>query len=129
MSGHVRKNGREAAVLAIACGETVAAAARKANVAERTLYRWRSDDGFRRDVNQARAEMFSRALGCMAEGIVSGALTLRQLCLKGKSESVRLGAARALIELGSKLRENVELEQRLSALERQAGEEGVTRGR
>lgn len=123
MSGHVRKNGRQAAVLAIASGETLAAAARKANVAERTLYRWRNEDDFRREVNEARAEMFSRALGCMAEGIVSGALTLRQLCLKGKSESVRLSAARALIELGNRMRESVELEERMSELERRASEE------
>jgi Helix-turn-helix domain len=129
MSGHVRKNGRQVAVLAIASGETIAAAARKANVAERTLYRWRNDDDFCKEVNQARAEMFGRALGYMAEGTVSGALTLRQLCLKGKAETVRLGAARALIELGTKLREVVELEQRLSALERQTAEEGKTHGR
>ncbi len=116
-------------MLALAGGETVAAAARKANVAERTLYRWLNDEDFRREVNQARAEMFRRAAGCMAEGAVSGALTLRQLCLRGKSENVRLGAARALIDLGAKLSEIVDLEERLSALERQAGEEGRARGR
>jgi transposase-like protein len=115
MSENVRKNGRSATVLA--SGETVAAAARKAGVTERTVYRWRLEDAFRRDVDQARAEMFSRALGCMAEGAASAALVLRQLCLKAKSETVKLGAARALLEQGPKLRESVELEERLRALE------------
>jgi transposase-like protein len=124
MSGHVRKNGREAAVIALASGETVAAAAAKAGVAERTLYRWRNEESFRREVAQARAEMFSRALGYMAEGAVSGALVLRQLCLKATSETVKLGAARALLELGNRLRESVELEARLAALEETLGTDG-----
>jgi hypothetical protein len=42
--------------------------------------------------------------------------TLAKL-LDAEKESVRLGAARALLELGVKLRESVELEQRLAALE------------
>lgn len=126
MSGNVRKNGRPAAVLALASGETVAAAARKAGVTERTVYRWRQDDAFRREVDQARAEMFSRALGCMAEGAASAALVLRQLCLKAKSENVKLGAARALLEQGPKLRESVELEERLRALEERAAADQET---
>jgi transposase-like protein len=124
MSGNVRKKGREAAILALASGETVSGAAQKAGVNERTIHRWRSEDAFRREVNQARAEMFSRALGCAAEGVVSGALVLRQLCLKAKSETVKLGAARSLIELGTKLRESVELEERLQALEERIESKG-----
>jgi hypothetical protein len=61
--------------------------------------------------------MFARALGCLAEGAASGALVLRQLCLKAKSESVRLAAARALLELGGKLRDSVDFDERLKALE------------
>ena len=98
----------------------MSAAAQKAGVAERTLYRWRQDEAFRREVDQARADMFSRALGCMAEGAASAALVLRHLCLKAKSENVKLGAARALLEQGPKLRDSVELEERLRALEERA---------
>jgi hypothetical protein len=72
MSGNVRKNGRPTAVLALASGEGVAVAARKAGVAERTVRRWREEDGFRRVVAQAHAEMFARALGCLVEGAASG---------------------------------------------------------
>src|SRR5262249_55335360 len=123
MSDNVRKTGREAAILALACGETIAEAARKAGVVERTLYRWRKEEAFRQEIAAARAELFSRALGRMAEGAVGSVLTLRQLCLKGKSETVRLAAARTLLEQGAKLRESVEFEQRLEALEhgRKAG--------
>jgi hypothetical protein len=43
--------------------------------------------------------------------------TLGCLSREAKSESVRLYAARSVLELGVKLRESVELEERLSALE------------
>jgi HEAT repeat protein len=55
----------------------------------------------------------------MADGMAEAADVLRQL-LAARSESVRLGAARALLELGVKLREGVELEERLRALEERA---------
>ncbi|HVS39970.1 MAG TPA: helix-turn-helix domain-containing protein [Gemmataceae bacterium] len=123
MARNGRKNGREAVVLALAGGETVAAAARKTGMGERTIHRWRQDAAFCREVEQARADMFSRALGCIAEGCASSALVLRQLALKAKSESVKLSAARALLELGPKLRESVELEQRLAALEERTADD------
>jgi hypothetical protein len=52
-----------------------------------------------------------------------GADTLRKL-LGATSEVVRLGAAKALIELGIRARDQVELEQRLAALERELGSRG-----
>jgi hypothetical protein len=66
-----------------------------------------------------RAEMVGRALGKMADGMTEAADTLRAL-LTAEGESVRLGAARSILELGNKLRESVELEERLSALEQRA---------
>jgi transposase-like protein len=117
MSENVRKMGREAAILALACGETVSDAARKAGVVERTIYRWLKEEGFRQEIATARAEMFNRALGRLAEGAVASVLMLRQLCLKAKSEAVRLAAARTILEQGTKVRESVEFEHRLQALE------------
>lgn len=118
MAGGGRKRGWEAAALALARGETVAGAAAKAGIGERTLYRWlKEEEAFRQDVDTARAEMFSRALGCMAEGTFAAAVTLRQLCSKARSETVKLGAARSLLELGPRLREHIELVERIRALE------------
>ena len=53
----------------------------------------------------------------MADGVTEAADTLRGL-LKADSDAVKLGAARSLLELGTKLREAVELEERLTDLER-----------
>ena len=53
----------------------------------------------------------------LVDGMVGAAETLDYLCREGKSEMVRLSAARAVLELGNRLRETVELEERIAALE------------
>jgi hypothetical protein len=82
-----------------------------------------ADPAFRRRVAELRADMVQRSLGRMADGMSDAADKLRDL-LAAESESVRLGAARALLELGVKLRESVELEERLANLERQQAGKG-----
>jgi hypothetical protein len=52
----------------------------------------------------------------MSDGMASAADVLRTL-LSAQSESVRLAACRAMLELGVKLRDAVDVEERLAALE------------
>jgi hypothetical protein len=118
MAARGRKNTDAALALALASGLTVGAAARRAGVGERTAYRRLADAAFRARVAALRGEMVERALGRAARGMSAAADTLRQL-LKADKESVRQGAARALLELTVRLRESVELEERLAALEAQ----------
>jgi hypothetical protein len=68
--------------------------------------------------------MTSRALGRLVDAMASAAETLGHLSRKGKSEMVRLGAARAILELGPRLQETVEHEERLRALEQQVADQG-----
>ena len=121
MAARGRKNADDALTVALAVGATVQEAARKAGIGERTVYRRLADPAFRRRVAELRGEMIGRALGKMADGMTAAADTLRKL-LKAEGESVRLGAARSILELGNKLRESVELEERLCALERNVRE-------
>lgn len=108
---------QEAAALALAGGATIGQAARRARAGERTVKTWLHDQpAFGRRVTELRAEMTERALGRLVDGMTSAADTLRGL-LAAESEMVRLSAARAVIEIGNKLRETVELEQRIAALE------------
>ncbi len=111
-----RRRGDAALLLALAAGQTVRDAARSAGIGERTATRRVADPDFRRRVTELRADMVGRALGRMADGMTDAADTLRAL-LNAEGESVRLGAARSMLELSVKLRESVELEERLSALE------------
>jgi len=121
MAENGRRKGDAALLLALAAGQTVRDAAAAAGIGERTATRRLADTAFRRRVAELRGEMVGRALGRMADGMSEAADVLRQL-LAAESESVRLGACRALLELGVKLRESVELEARVAALE--AGQTG-----
>ena len=116
MSRNVSKNGEDQLITALASGTTVREAAKLAGVTERTVYRRREDAEFRSRVQEARKVMFEQALGAVASAGVSAAQKLNAL-LNANSENVQLGAARSVLELGSRLRENIELEERLSRLE------------
>jgi hypothetical protein len=116
---------QEAAALALAAGESVSAAARSSNAGERTIKEWTATvPAFGRRVSELRADMTNRAIGRLVDGMSAAADTLKQL-LSAESETVRLSAARATLELGSKMREAGELEARLAALE--AAQEGRPR--
>jgi hypothetical protein len=112
-----RRNADEALALALATGQTLRGAAAAAGLGERTATRRMANPGFRFRVAELRSEMVQRALGRMADGMAEAADTLRAL-LQAEGESVRLGAARALLELGAKLRETVELGSKVEELER-----------
>ena len=123
MAANGRKNADDALAVALAAGQTVEEAARQAGLSERTAYRRLALPGYRQRVAEARAEMVAQALGKMASNMTAAADTLRQL-LTASGDNVKLGAARALLELGVKLRESVELEARLVELERRMGGKG-----
>lgn len=57
------------------------------------------------------------ALGKLADASAAAVDTLRGL-LSSESDTARLGAARSILELGNKLRESVDIEERLAALEK-----------
>jgi len=121
MAENGRRKGDDALLLALASGQTIRDAARTAGIGERTATRRLADPAFRQHVEKLRGEMVCRALGRMADGMADAADKLRQL-LAARSEAVQLGACRSLLELGVKLRETVQLEERLAALERLANE-------
>jgi hypothetical protein len=125
MAENGRRKGDAELVLALAGGQTVRAAARLAGVGEHTATRRVTDPAFRRRVAALRAEMVARAAGHLADGMAEAAATVRWL-LAAESEAVRLAAARTILEVGPKLREATELEDRLAAIEAQvsAGGEG-----
>jgi hypothetical protein len=121
MAASGRRNADDSLLVALAAGRTVEEAARQAGLSERTAFRRLAVPGFRQRVAAARAEMVEKALGRMADSMSAAADTLRQL-LTANGDNVKLGAARALLELTVKLRESVELEARLQSLETRMSE-------
>src|SRR5262249_50332884 len=110
--------------LALASGATVRDAAAAAGIGERTATRRWADPVFRLRVSGLRAEMVARSLGRMADGMSEAADVLRALLDAGTPPAVRLGAARSLLEWGVRLRESVDLEARLLALEEEVNRNG-----
>jgi hypothetical protein len=106
-------------ILALACGATHESAAQKAGLSLRTIYRRLENPGFREQVQQVRADIVRRVAGLFTAAGMSSFKTFTYLQESAGSESVRLGAARAVIELGCKLRKTVELTERLAAMEAQ----------
>ena len=109
-------------LLAIAAGKTVVDAAQVAGISEATAHRRLRKPGFREQIQEARSEMMNRAMGRMADGMAAAADVLVEL-LSAENESVRLSAARSLLDLGAKIRDTCEFEDRLRALEQRIGQE------
>jgi len=115
-------------LMALACGATVEAAAQAAGLSKRTVYRRLKDPAFRQRLQDLRAEMVQRTAGTLTAAGGEAVKTLLALLKEAIPPTVRLGAARAVLEIGMKVRETAELEQRLAAVEaaaearRQAGE-------
>ncbi len=116
MAHRGRKNADERLILTLAGGSTVQAASQLCEVSERTIFRRLQDPEFKRRVGLARADMVERALSHLAAGAAEAVIVLRNL-LTADGDNIKLGAARAILEIGNRLRETVELEQRLTELE------------
>jgi hypothetical protein len=104
-------------VVALACGSSAESAAQKAGVSVRTVYRRLADPSFCAEVKDARADMVHRTSSMLSATGMNAVKTLATLQESAASEAVRLGAARATIELGFKMRKSLQEEQWLASVE------------
>jgi len=112
----VRARGENAALLVLAQGGSAEDAARAAGVSSRTIHRWAADPDFAARVAELRAELLARTVGALVDASLDAVRTLRE-CLKARSEATRVRAATALLHALVVVRESVDLEQRIAALE------------
>ena len=122
MSRNGRHSADDSLLMALACGATVENAARQAGVSPRTAYRRLADAAFRQRLQTLRGDMVSRTAGTLTAAASEAVRTLLELMKNPTSSAVRLGAARAVLEIGMKLREMADLEARLTVLEQHLGE-------
>lgn len=85
----------------------------------RTVYRRLEDPAFRRRVQKLRCEIVQRTAGALTAAATEAVKTLLELLKVTSPAAVRLGAARSVLEIGLKVREVAELEERMTALEEQ----------
>ena len=128
MSAPERENRRGRAdgvlVAELARGATYKAAAETAGVSESTARRRMDDPAFRQQVAAVRTEMLGAAIGRLTDALAGSAATLAELATTASSESVRLYAARATLEMTIRLRESLEFSERLDRLEAAAAAKG-----
>ena len=118
-SVHHRRRGDATLQVALASGESVAQAASKAGLSERTVYRRLQESTFQQRLEVLRADMVQRAAATLIAATLVAVKTLTDLQDPSTPASVRRRASRDIIELGQKLRECTFLEKRLVALEKQ----------
>jgi hypothetical protein len=88
-------------------------------VGETTVYRRLKEPAFQAMLNTARQEMIQRTANMLTAASLESVKTLLRLQGEGVPHAVQLGAAKAIVELGAKLRESAELFARVAALEQQ----------
>jgi len=125
MTGFDTSEKKVALALALASGLSIAAAAQQAGVSESTVRRRLARPAFRRLVARLRGQMLEAALGRMAENMTRAADKVARL-IDSDNEAVALRAARTLMSLGLRLRDSVELADRVHEIERElARKKGV----
>jgi len=118
-NGYVYHRGDSLLIPALASGKGVREAAECAGIGERTATRRLSDPAFREEIQRVQTEILERAISSVSGAADDAVKTLREL-LKANGENVRLGAARALLDLTFRVREEsivTDLKQRIDSLE------------
>jgi hypothetical protein len=119
-----KRNADEKLLQVLACGATVEQAAQQSGLSARTVHRRLTEPAFRLCLQQARDAMVQRASGVLTAANLEAIKTLLALQQPSAPASVRLGAARAVLELGMKMREAADLTARIEALEAQMRRDG-----
>jgi len=92
---------RESAILALLTEKSIGLAAERCKVNERTLRRWLAEDAeFKAAYEAARRASFDAGIARVQALTAKGVETLEELLDAKKFPSVRLGAARTIVELG-----------------------------
>jgi transposase len=98
--GKRRRRGDTIVQAALASGDSVAQAARKAQLSERTVYRRLHEPSFQRCIEDLRADMVQRAAALLLAAALLATKTLIDLQDPAVPASVRRRASRDIIDLG-----------------------------
>jgi len=107
---------QEAAIFALLEAGTIESAAQSVGVSRTSLWAWMKIEPFQARLTDARAELFREGMSAL-KGSMSKAASVLVKLMDSKSENVRRLAASAILGLGLKANESIEVEERLSKVE------------
>ena len=114
----IGRSGEDRAVVALAAGASKEDAAAVAGISRSTLFEWLKDPEFRERVRHERHRLIDRALGRLADASVGAVDVLVTIADDVEvPASARVAAARGVLEIGARLREEVEVTSRLDEIE------------
>jgi hypothetical protein len=102
--------------LALAGGQSIADVAEQAGLSRRTIELRLAEPAFRQLVAEFRGQLIATALGLLADNMTRAARAIANL-LDSPEAHIRLRAARTLIHAGLRVRDSVELADRVQDLE------------
>jgi hypothetical protein len=112
-----RRNADPTVIALLASGVSMGEAAATTGVSAKTIQRRMKDPEFLRRIDEARRALYEATLARLADAGTEAVGVLRALVLSGPP-TVKLGAARCVLEVTPKWREHLDLEERLAELER-----------
>jgi hypothetical protein len=116
---------QEEAIAALLSQPTVEQAARAVNIGTRTLIRWLQNPEFKAAYHKARREAFGQATARLQQASGAAVMTLLKIMVDAIAPaSTRVRAADSVLDHGAKAIEIEDIEARLAALERAAGQKG-----
>jgi hypothetical protein len=95
-------------------------AARAVGISRTTAWRWLKNPAVIAQLHEARREAWGRALAMLQEAGPEAVQALREVLRAAESESSKVSAAKAVLELGVKVVELTDLQQRIETLEQVA---------
>jgi hypothetical protein len=108
---------QQKAIAALLSERTIGAAAKRAGIAERTLYTWLTEKDFRAALRSAEKEILDVVTRRLSAGQTLALDTLETLMTKAKHESTRHAAAVSWLTLSLKFIDVMNFDERLTALE------------
>lgn len=116
MAGGDRKNANSQVLAALATGCTLREVSELTGVSERTISRRLKDPKFKAALDRRKDQILTATVAKLSNASTMAVDTLREL-MACDTNSVRLGAARSILELSVSMRTATEFAERIAALE------------
>jgi hypothetical protein len=108
------------AIAALISEPTTKAAAEKAKIAEGTIHRWLNDPAFFAALKESRERVFEATLAALQGGSGKAVKTLCDVMDDATAPAAaRVSAAKTVLDLALRARDQLELSERLKAMEEQ----------